>query len=352
MSDNLAHVPRDAPPRAAAIALALALAGCQAGYVIEQGRRHLALRSREIPLESAELSEKLVPEEAEKLRWVPEILRFAREELGLEPGDSYRTLLDTGGEPISWIVAAAHPLALIPYRWKFPFAGTVAYKGFFDREDALCEARRIEGAGYEAEVWPVEAFSTLGWFEDPVIRTMLRGTPADLADLIFHETAHRTIYFAENTSFNESLASHLAREGTVRFLFSRPELRHLLGPYLEGTRARRERERLLLRLRADLDALYRSDLPDEAKLARKREIFLTAAAAYRRLAPEDERPGIPSSNASLLAVTAYHEHEGLLLELQGRLGGAPADLVAYLKRLPRGRDPVRALAAEIASLEP
>lgn len=352
MSDNLAQALRASRRRAAAFALALALAGCQAGYVIEQGRRHLALRSREIPLGSAELSEKLSAEEAEKLRWVPEILRFAREELGLEPGGSYRTLLDTGGEPISWIVAAAHPLALIPYRWRFPFAGTVAYKGFFDREDALREARRIEGEGYEAEVWPVEAFSTLGWFEDPVLRTMLRGTAADLADLILHETAHRTVYFAENTSFNESFAAHLAREGTVRLLFSRPELRHLLGPYLEETRARGERERLLLRLRADLDALYRSGLPDGAKLARKREIFRTAAAAYRRLAPGAEGPGIPSSNASLLAVTAYGEYEGLLLELQGRLGGEPAGLVAYLKRLPRDRDPVPALAAELPSLEP
>jgi predicted aminopeptidase len=301
---------------------------------------------KSVPITSPQIAGKLTAEEGKKLHWVPHVLDFARRELGLDPGDSYQTFLDTGGKPVTYAVTASHPLALIPYQWSFPFVGAVPYKGYFDREDAVAEATRLRNKGFEATVIPVSAFSTLGWFQDPVTSTMIAGSLADLIDTLIHETTHRTLYFAGASTFNESLATHVARQGTRLFLASRDDLRPLLADYEAGREAAREREDLLLRLHDDLDALYRSNLTTAEKLARKAEVFRTASAAAGRLHPG--APPLPASNASLLSIARYHEHEPLLRKLEEARGGRVADLVSYLKTLPAGEDPVAASEQEIA----
>jgi predicted aminopeptidase len=321
----------------------LTLEGCQAGYVVEQGWRQLRLRSHQVSIDDPEALEKLKPAARARLEWVPRILDFARTELDLDPGDSYRTYLDTGGEPVSHAVTAAHPLALVPYEWSFPFVGRVPYKGYFEEEDARAEAARLDEEGLDVDVFPVGAFSTLGWFRDPVLSTMPDGSLAGLVDIILHETTHRTVYFPGRAEFNESLASHVAEEGTVRFLLSHPELRPLLPGYIASRRRAAERETLLHRLRNDLDALYRSAAPADGKRARKREIFATAAEAYRHLVPQAAPDAIPPSNAFVLTVSWYGGHRRLLRRLQEHVGGNPSDLVAYLGELPASDDPVPAI---------
>jgi predicted aminopeptidase len=298
-----------------------------------------------VSLDSPQLAETTTPENMEKLRWVPKILEFCREQLGLDPGDSYQTYLDTGPEPVSFAVMASHPLALIPYQWHFPFVGSVPYKGYFQEEDARTEAARLEELGFNSMVAPVGAFSTLGWFQDPVLSTMLDGNIADLIDVIIHETTHRTLYFAGASSFNESLATHIAREGTVRLLSSDEKLLRELPAYLEKKKAQLQREILLLRLQKDLGALYRSPASDAEKTALKSEIFETTSAAYRHLVGS-ERAAFPASNAFVLSVARYHQYEPLLMRLQDTLGGNPADLMAYLKELPASEDPIKRIKEE------
>ena len=331
--------------RSLSSALLLLLSGCQAGYVLKQGWGQLSVSRSHLPIDSPQLEETTTPENLQKLRRVPRILEFCREELGLDPGDSYQSYVDTAEEPISFAVMASHPLALIPYQWHFPFVGSVPYKGYFEEKEAHQEAARLEESGFESLVAPVGAYSTLGWFQDPVLSTMLDGNTADLIDIIIHETTHRTIYFAGASSFNESLATHMAREGTLRLLSSSEELRGELPEYLEKKRAHLERETLLLRLQKDLKALYRSAASDTRKRARKSEIFETASAAYRHLLGST-RASIPASNAFVLSVARYHEYEPLLIRLQERLGGSPADLMTYLKGLPSSEDPTGRLQAE------
>lgn len=323
------------------VASCLALSGCQAGYVLRQAWGQLTYRSSEIPIDSPRLAEVVGPEASARLAWVPRLLDFARREIGLDPGDSYTTYVDTGGRPVSFVVTACHPLALIPFQWSFPFAGRVPYKGHFAEEHALEEARELKARGYEALVHPVGAFSTLGWFRDPVVSSMLEGSIADLADVIFHETTHRTFYVPGETSFNESLATFVAREATERFLRAHPELSDQIEGYRRERESALERETLLLRLRNDLDALYRSGLDESAKVARKAEIFATGAEALARL--EGSPPRLRASNAAVLSFARYHEHTALLERVQRRLGGEPRRLVEELKKLPSGADPVAAL---------
>jgi predicted aminopeptidase len=309
---------------------------------------------KQVPLERAARHADLGAAERERLAWIPEILRFARDELGLEPGSAYTTYLDTGGEPVSHLVCAAHPLSVAPYRWRFPIAGTVAYKGYFDEADARAEKDRLEALGFEAVVLPVDAFSTLGWLSDPVLSTMLRLEVPELADLLIHETTHRTMYFtwkgetaAGATALNESLASHIACEGTVRFLESHPELLPLLPAYRKRAATARRIDVLLERLRAELAALYASALPDEEKLARKAEIFATASAARRRLSPDGAGGELPASNALIAAWSSYHRHRDEFAEIEKRLGGGLRALIELLKALPRDRNPLAEAASRL-----
>ncbi len=342
------RVTRERAFRAAALALACAAScGCQAGYVLRQGFHQLARRPAEVSIASPRLAESAGAVAAAKLGWVPSILEFCRSELGLTPGDSYTTYVDTAGEPVSHAVTASHPLALIPFEWRFPFVGRVPYKGYFEEADARAEAERLRTLGLETLILPVEAFSTLGWFRDPVVSSMLEGNVADLADVIIHETTHRTVYFPGAASLNESLATYVARQGTIRFLSGHADLRELLPPYLAERKASAAREELFLRLKRDLEALYRSPPGGEAREERKAEVFRTASAAYRLLRGGSEKASIPASNAVVLSVARYHEHESLLEELERKLGGNLARLVAYLKSLPALEDPVEALKRAI-----
>jgi predicted aminopeptidase len=332
--------------RRCACALVL-LAGCQAGYVLKQAAHQISLPPRQIELDDPRLAEKLSPETIEKLRWVPRVLDFCRDELALDPGDAYQSYLDTEGKPVAHAVTASHPLALLPYLWHFPFVGTVPYKGFFDEEDARAESRRLAAMGYDTAVQAVGGFSTLGWFRDPVLSTMLEGSISDLADVIIHEATHRTLYFSGQAVLSESLATHMAREGTVRFLHAWQELEGQLPAYLAARKSARHNEDLLARLRDDLDALYRTRIGDEEKKARKAEIFATASGAFERRSPD---AGIPPSNAVVLSVTRYHDLESLLGKLQLFRGGQPCHLMAYLKELRDVEDPVRAIREELGRL--
>ncbi len=312
------------------------------GYVLSQGWQQLSLGREHIPLDSESLETTLTVSEREKLAWVPKILEYCRTELGLDPGDSYTTFLDTGGRPISYVVTAAHPLALVPYRWSFPFVGAVSYKGYFDLEDARGEAARLAAAGFDTAVHPVGAYSTLGWFRDPVLSTMLENDLPELIDLIIHETTHRTVYFDDETSFNESLATYIAEQGTRRFLAAHDELRPLLEDYRSRRLEAAETEKLLIRLYRDLDALYRSDLPDARKLALKSAFFETASRAYG-LIRDDPDGSLPASNTTVLSFARYHEFIPLLEALEAKFGGHPRHLTAYLLELERSGRPISEL---------
>ncbi len=328
------------------LTLSLALPGCQMVYVLSQGWQQLSLGRNHVALDCESLETTLTADEREKLVWIPRVLEYCRKELGLDPGDSYTTFLDTGGRPISYVVTAAHRLALVPYRWSFPFVGAVSYKGYFDLEDARNEATRLADAGFDTAVQPVGAYSTLGWFRDPVLSTMLEYDLPELIDLIIHETTHRTVYFDDETSFNESLATYIAAEGTRRFLAAHDELRPLVADYRSRRRRTEQIEKLLIRLHRDLDALYRSDLPEERKLSLKRALFKTASRAYG-LVRDDPESFLPASNTSVLGFARYHEFIPLLEELAAKFGGHPRHLTAYLLEFERSGKPISELMESV-----
>ena len=202
---------------------------------------------------------------------------FAARELGLRAGDTYTTFSDVGDGPLLYVLSASPPDRLEAYRWRYPIVGSIPYKGFFDRDAARAEERQLAAAGYDTYLREASAFSTLGWFSDPLLSTAL-GDPEDLVSTVIHEISHNTLWVPSAARFNESYANFVGMRGAEIFFLER------------GDRAAAERCAALWRdekrmgafyteLAARLEALYASPLPRRELERRRDDLFARARAA-------------------------------------------------------------------------
>jgi predicted aminopeptidase len=251
------------------------------------------------------LADPAVPDETkEKLRLIADIKAFGESRMNLAPSSNYTTYYDTQGKPITHLVSACRPDRFEPYLWWFPIVGSVPYKGFFDREDALSEARALEEQGYDVSVGEAAAYSTLGWFKDPVLSTMIDYPEEHLVSLILHELTHGTVYLPGGTEFNEGLANFVGWEGALQYERERHGTHS--EAYDRAVRAFAREERRDDRARElyqRLDAFYRSELP------RERKIELRHAIA-----------GGPVNNAEILMHRRYGRYDQFRRVFEGAGG--------------------------------
>ncbi len=156
-----------------------------------------------------------------KIRLVDEIRSFCFDSLGLKPTKSYTRIYDQKGKPLLWVVTGSERFALKPKMWKFPIVGNVSYKGFFDEDWAINELNELKEAGYDARIREVNAWSTLGYFNDPILSEMLNRTEGELANVIIHELSHGTIFIRGDVEESENLASFIGDAGAEMFLRTR-----------------------------------------------------------------------------------------------------------------------------------
>ena len=140
----------------------------------------------------------------EKLILAQKLTQFAHNHLQIDNRDNYSSYVDTGRRHVVYNIIANPQFSIEPISWCFPIAGCVPYKGFFNREMAETEFDSLNNKGYDAILYGVSAYSTLGWFSDPLLNTFIGYSEADLAGLIFHELAHSQIYFKDHANFNEA----------------------------------------------------------------------------------------------------------------------------------------------------
>ncbi len=198
--------------------LLVLLSGCQINYLLKSGYHQALLIKRQQPIEKfIQESEELNPEEKEKLKLVQKAKAFAEGELGLEKSSNYTTFVKLDRPFVSYIVHVAYPYELKYRYWSFPIVGKVPYKGFFSPEDAKKEALKFSSEGFDTFTRGVRAYSTLGWFRDPVLSSMLSYEKDDLVNLIIHETVHTTLYIKSSADFNEQLATFIGNKGTELF---------------------------------------------------------------------------------------------------------------------------------------
>src|SRR5690606_5852459 len=327
--------------------LATSLAACSAlegpGYLWQSIDGHLALMWRARPI--AEVLEDPTTDDVlrRKLPLVREARAFASSDLGLPDNGSYKRYAAIDRPFVLWNVFAAPPLSVELHRWCFPIAGCVGYRGYYDRDDAERFAAKLAEAGYDTQVAGVPAYSTLGWFDDPMPSSVLRLPDEEIVRLIFHELAHQVVYVAGDTTFNESFATAVQEIGLERWLRHREAIDGDPGPAAAWAAQRRRREDfldLVRRTRDRLDEIYRSDAPAERKLAAKAEILEEMRAQYRELRRQwggfrgyDPWFARPLGNAHLASIGAYTDLLPGFRRLFARAGGDLDAFYAEVRRL-------------------
>jgi predicted aminopeptidase len=270
--------------RSGVIALMLVTtSGCaKLGYYTQAigGQLEILVKRRSIPalLDDPDTA----PELKARLSPILEMRAFASEELGLPDNKSYRTYVDLKRPYVVWNVFAAPEFSLEPVDWCFLFAGCISYRGYFSERDAQKFANKLAQDNYDVYVAGISAYSTLGWFHDPMLNTMLRRTEPEIAGLIFHELAHQVVYVRDHTEFNESFALTVELEGIKRWLAAKGSADQF-QKYLVRKKRRGEFIQLVMKLRDQLDEIYARETGDDKKRAAKQQAFIGIRQDYREL---------------------------------------------------------------------
>ena len=187
-------------------------------YLAYQAKGQITLLLNRSSIQEFEKQNKLSTIEKENLALVQTIKAYSVDSLGFEPTDNYTSVYDQKGQTSLWVITACEAYAFKPYEWSFPLLGKLSYKGFFKKELALREYNHLASLGYDVDIRAVSAWSTLGWFSDPLLSNMLKRSKGGLCNLLFHELFHATYYAEGSVDFNENIASFIAHKATLRFL--------------------------------------------------------------------------------------------------------------------------------------
>ncbi|MBL7545168.1 MAG: aminopeptidase [Bdellovibrionaceae bacterium] len=187
------------------------------GYLAKSAYNQISLLSQRIPIEDALADPNLDPKEKQKLELSQEVRQFAENKLKLNVKKNYSTYVKLDRPYVSYVVSASPKWKLETYLWNFPIVGKMPYKGYFSEADAKDEAESMKAENYDTYVRGVSAYSTLGWFKDPLLSSMLRYKDYDLVNTIIHESVHATLFIKGEADFNERLATFLGNKGMEIF---------------------------------------------------------------------------------------------------------------------------------------
>ena len=257
------------------------VAACAPGcFLTQAGAGQLDLIQRARPIDVA-LADRRISDDRRRLLGEVWRIKAWGERMGLEPTDSYRKYVELDGEAVVWVVSACEPLAFTPKTWSFPIVGSFTYIAWFDEADAKRHAAELAEDGWEIYVRGAVAYSTGGWFDDPVRSTMLQDDSLSyLVNVILHESVHATVYVNGQSPFNESLASFIADRLTPRYLMQwhGSEAR---AEYHRGVKRSGRRRAVLHEASKRLEALYESEASDDDKRRLKAKIITDAESAGR-----------------------------------------------------------------------
>ena len=318
-----------------ALLAALALTGCATvEYYAQSVTGHLGLMFRARPIETVIAAPDTEPRLAARLRTALNIRDFASRVLGLPANASYRRYVDLDRRHVVWSVVAAPELSLEPRHWCFPVAGCLSYRGYFSESAAEGYAESLKIEGWDVTVAGVRAYSTLGWFDDPLLSSMVDLPEHFLAGIVFHELAHQRLYVPGDTGFNESLAVVIERAGVDRWIEAAGRA-ELSERYRIAAERRAAFLALVRDLRVDLEALYASSRSDAEKRAAKAERIDRLRARYAELREEwTSGPTYDAwfergvNNAAIALVSTYDRWVPALDALLARSGG---DLEAFYR---------------------
>jgi predicted aminopeptidase len=284
-----------------AILLLALCSGCESlSYYGQAIGGHFKLLSAARPIDSW-LSDPATPPELKgRLETARSIREFASRELHLPDNASYTAYADLGRRFAVWNVFAAPKFSVDPKSECFPFTGCVAYRGFFSEREAQRHADKLRAEGYDVYVGGILAYSTLGWFDDPLLSTFIRYPDAQVARLVFHELAHQVVYAKNDTTFNESFAVTVEEEGVRRWLEAEGRTSELAAFHAAQAR-KRELAARIKETRERLKTIYAMQLSPEQTLEQKRGEFDRLRASFPGFVPAEP------NNAFLVSIALYNE---------------------------------------------
>ncbi|MCW3076634.1 MAG: hypothetical protein JWO32_1243 [Bacteroidetes bacterium] len=185
-------------------------------YLFKQGKGQINILMNTVSMEEYALH--ATREVKEKLKLIEEIKRYSIDSLGYKPTENFTRVYDQKNRPVLWVLTVSEPYELKAYEWEFPLIGKVSYKGYFEKDLAVKASDHFKSEGYDVDLRSVSAWSTLGWFNDPVLSNTLNRSKGNVCELFFHELFHATYYAPNTVNFNENVASFIAHKATVQFL--------------------------------------------------------------------------------------------------------------------------------------
>jgi predicted aminopeptidase len=262
----------------------LMLCGCaDLGYYWHNANGHLSVMNKRVYIDDLLADEQLDTGLRERLVLVKEIRHFAIERLDLPANGSYRSYVELDRPYVLQNIFAAPEFSTRLYEWCYPVIGCAGYRGYYDEARLLAYVDKLEADDLEVYIGQVPAYSTLGWFDDPILSSFIDWPDYRLAGLLFHELTHQQVYIENDTSFNESLASAVQQVGTELWLQSRNQHKQL-ERLASWSSYRDEVIALIESTRAKLAKLYAMDINDTEKRERKAKVFEAARAAHGEIA--------------------------------------------------------------------
>ncbi|MEJ2698091.1 MAG: aminopeptidase [Desulfuromonadales bacterium] len=340
-----------------AAALLAALTSCtDVPYLAQCAKGQIQILAAREPIEKVLKDPATPPTVRQRLTRVLAIRDFASRDLLLPDNGSYRCYADLKRNCVVWNIVAAPEFSLQPLRWCFPVAGCVSYRGYFDREKAEKFAEGLRRAGNDVYVYGVSAYSTLGWFDDPVLNTFLNRPEPELAGLIFHELAHQKLYVKGDSAFDEAFAKTVEMEGVSRWLKKNKEEKDLPDYFARKHRAD-DFVALVLSTRRQLEGLYASKLSDAEKQAGKEKAFREMRRRYAQLkeswggyAGYDRWFASGLNNAKIASISTYRSY---VPAFQALLRKNHGDLAAFYREADKiARLPAARRAARMEELSP
>ncbi|MCK4865436.1 MAG: aminopeptidase [Gammaproteobacteria bacterium] len=274
---------------------------------------HSELMEQRKPIKELLAEKETRPKLRQLLKTSQEIRDFASIELGLPENDSYRMYADLKRRYAVWNVIATKEFSIQPRKWCFLFVGCLSYRGYFSKEVATEYANELKSEGYDVYVAGANAYSTLGWFDDPLLNTMMYKSEASRAGIIFHELAHQVVYIDDDSAFNEAFATAVEQEGIRRWLVKNGDDARY-NEYLLNKKRDTQLNQLLQDTRDRLKKLYQSVARDEIKRQTKKQIFILMKKKYIQLKKSwggykafDKWMSQDFNNSHLLLIATYHD---------------------------------------------
>lgn len=331
------------------LTISVFLVSCETvGYYTQAARGQLAIMFGREDIQRLIDSGELSVELNDKFSEVMRIRKFASEQLALPVEQNYSTYVDVEREHVVWNVFAAPEFSIIPVNWCYPIAGCVSYRGYFSEAGAKNYSLALERQGFDVYTGGIDAYSTLGWFDDSLLSTVISRANHQLAGLIFHELAHQVAYLPGNTTFNESFATAVEREGLRRWLEA-TEQSEIIAIADRNSSRQEQFINLVSRFRDRFESVYQDEISETQKRQEKSALQDQLRAEYEQLkASWNDYIGYDAwfsrslNNAQLSTVSSYNDlvpfFNELLLQSAGDMGEFFESVNAIIAMAPEDRE--------------